>query len=233
MKLIAHRCGTDRYPELTVQAAQYSLSHGALYVEMDIRRTADGAFVICHDKTARRLFGDGRNISKLTLSEFLSLRHVSDPRYPAYALEDFLKDGIRNILFHVKEGGENLPALTELCGRYGILSDMVLGLQSPEDVTAVRKLCPGVKTLAFMPGVNGIEEFAAAGAEYIRLWEDWVSPTAVQRVKDTGRAFWVMAGQKALTGYADKAHLFLWEQMGADAVLVNEVEKTRAVLGYA
>ncbi len=223
MNLIAHRCGTDVYPELTIEAAKHSLAAGAVYAEADIRKTSDGAFVVCHDKTARRLFGDERKISVMTLSEFLSLRHVSDTRYPAYSLEDFLKGGVRNILYHIKEGGENLPALLELCSRYGVLSDGVFGLQSAEDVVTVKTLFPCSKILAFMPIPDLVEEFSAAGAEYIRLWEDWMTPENIRRVKQTGKALWVMAGNPVLPGYTDEENPALWEREGAEAILVNEV----------
>lgn len=57
MELIAHRAGTDRYPELTLDAARYSLQAGAAYVELDIRFTREDIPVISHDDNAQRLFG--------------------------------------------------------------------------------------------------------------------------------------------------------------------------------
>ena len=86
MKIIAHRCGTDRYPELTVAAARHSLAAGAAYVEMDVRFTADGVPVIHHDDTAAGLFGDPRRIAEMTLPEFLALRR-DVVRYSGSAME--------------------------------------------------------------------------------------------------------------------------------------------------
>ena len=99
MKIIAHRCGTDRYPELTVAAARHSLAAGAAYVEMDVRFTFDGVPVIHHDDTADGLFGDPRRISEMTLPEFLALRHKSDPAFCSHTMEDFLRCGVRQILY--------------------------------------------------------------------------------------------------------------------------------------
>ena len=116
MKIIAHRCGTDRYPELTVAAARHSLAAGAAYVEMDVRFTADGVPVIHHDDTAAGLFGDPRRIAEMTLPEFLALRRQSDPAFCSHTMEDFLRCGVRQILYHVKQGGARLQPLLDLCG---------------------------------------------------------------------------------------------------------------------
>ncbi|GAA1967305.1 glycerophosphodiester phosphodiesterase [Amycolatopsis minnesotensis] len=49
----AHRGGSEEYPPATAEAYQSSVETGAEYVELDIRRTADGRLVVYHDD-----FGD-------------------------------------------------------------------------------------------------------------------------------------------------------------------------------
>lgn len=41
LKLIAHRSGTDRYPEQSRRAARFSLSQNVDFVEMDVRFTRE------------------------------------------------------------------------------------------------------------------------------------------------------------------------------------------------
>ena len=41
MKIIAHRCGTDKFPKLTIDSAKHSLKYGAYLVEMDVHFTSD------------------------------------------------------------------------------------------------------------------------------------------------------------------------------------------------
>ncbi|HZJ77856.1 MAG TPA: glycerophosphodiester phosphodiesterase family protein [Clostridia bacterium] len=94
MYIIAHRCGTDRFPELTVESALNSLKVGASFVEMDLRFTKDGHPVINHDKNAQALFGCDKNISEMDLNEFLSLRHKTSTGFSAHTLEDFFKAGV-------------------------------------------------------------------------------------------------------------------------------------------
>ncbi len=231
MKIIAHRCGTDRYPELTVAAARHSLAAGAAYVEMDVRFTADGVPVIHHDDTAAGLFGDPRRIAEMTLPEFLALRRQSDPAFCSHTMEDFLRCGVRQILYHVKQGGARLQPLLDLCRRYGCEEQIALGLTSAEDIRYAREHS-GAAILAFLPAPERIAEFAAAGADAIRLWESWLTPETIRAVRQTGKELWIMAkapGQAV--GYTAPETLLFWrDEWGADGVLLNEVRPALALL---
>lgn len=227
MKIIAHRCGTDKYPELTVAAARHSLLHGADYVELDLRRTADGAFVVCHDSSARRLFGVNKKIRDISLTEFLSFRHVADRSFPSHTPEHFLEAGIKKMLYHIKESDSNLTDIVELCENFGVLSDCVFGLQSAKDIRIMKDFCPNAKILAFIPCPEHIDEFAKAGADYIRLWENWLDAENIALVKETGKELWVMAGSFITPGDTNYDYINIWREMGAKAILINEVEKIK------
>jgi len=229
MKIIAHRCGTDRFPELTVASARHSLACGASLVEMDTRFTADGAVVICHDPSTLKLFGSDRKISEMALSEFLALRHVKDVSFCSHSLEHFLVCGIKDILFDVKEGGaENLAAIMALCEKYGCEKSVVWGVRHAGDVEYIKSRDAGNKVLAFAP-VDKIEEFIAAGADFIRLWERDASAENFTRILGAGKKLWIMAKspEHGGTGYTALGNLEKWRDMGADGVLLNEVENAR------
>ena len=87
----------------------------------------------------------------------------------------------------------------------------------------MRERYPSVKILSFMPDVARIEEYAAAGTDYIRLWEHWLTEENVQRVLATGKKLWIMSGNYETVGYTDLANLAKWRDMGADGVLLNDV----------
>ena len=78
-----------------------------------------------------------------------------------------------------------------------------------------------------MPDPEHIEDFARAGANYIRLWENWLTAQNTDLVKKTGKELWIMSGSFIAPGYTDYANIRLWKEMGADAVLVNEFEKIK------
>ncbi len=48
-KIQAHRGFSEIYPENTLLSFQEAVHAGADGIEMDIRRTADGVFVVIHD----------------------------------------------------------------------------------------------------------------------------------------------------------------------------------------
>src|SRR4051812_38351540 len=63
--VIAHRGASAARPENTVEAFRHAAELGADWVELDVRRTADGALVIHHDA----VLPDGRTIVELAASD--------------------------------------------------------------------------------------------------------------------------------------------------------------------
>lgn len=232
MILAAHRCGTETYPELTLDAARDSLEHGADCVEMDIRFTKDRIPVISHDKDGVKLFGTAKDVCELTLEEFKKLRFLGKPEYHPHTLDEVLLSGVGPILFHIKEGGEQLETILRAVRQYGYEKKVIMGVQLAADAAAVKAFNPEMKVLAFMTDKEATDDFLGAGADIIRLWEDWVTEEKVRRIHERGRHIWVMAGSSAkhTTGYTSKEELLKWKAMGIDGVIINEVSKTRLLL---
>lgn len=63
--VIAHRGASAARPENTIEAFRYARSLGADGVELDVRRSADGQAVVCHDAW----LSDGRMIADLATEE--------------------------------------------------------------------------------------------------------------------------------------------------------------------
>lgn len=227
--VIAHRGGTDRYPELTLDTARYSLMLGADYVEMDVRITADGVYVISHDADGRRLFGSSAAISSMTAREFTALRYRSDPDYHGLTLRELLDSGIAPILLHIKSGGANLPGILACIEDSRMAGQVVVGVESPGDIRTAREY--GMRTLAFCPTPAAVGDSIAAGADIIRLWENWVTADAIMEIRTTGRPVWIMAGSSEGVGHTADENLLRWRDMGAGGVLINEVARAKRVLG--
>lgn len=66
---LAHRGGTEAYPENTMPAFEHAISLGYRIVETDVHLTADGHLVAFHDPTLRATSLGGGEIADLTLSE--------------------------------------------------------------------------------------------------------------------------------------------------------------------
>ena len=227
MKKIAHRSGPTVFPEQTVASAKQALADGAEMIEIDTRFTADGQIAVCHDSNALRVFGIDKAIDEMTAAEFTALRHKDAPDYTAHLLTDYLDAGIAPLLLHVKVGGEKLIPLLDTLRAADYLGKVTLGVTTTEDIRIVKAYDPAISVLAFMGRAEYIDESAEAGADYIRLWEKWVTPERVERILSHGKKVWIMAnywdGEKEIGGYTTEENLRLWASMQVDGVLMNDI----------
>ncbi|RED55747.1 glycerophosphodiester phosphodiesterase [Cohnella lupini] len=230
MLLIAHRGGTDRYPELTLEASQCSLELGADYVELDIRFTKDNVPVIAHDSDALRLFGNSSKISDLTEEQFKSLKYLLNDSCHPHTLEEVLKSGVAPILFHIKEGGSALTRILEYIRAHGYEDKVIMGVVTVGDVRLVKAFNHEIKVLAFIPSKEAIMEFIEQGADIIRLWEPWVDEPSVSLVQQAGKQVWIMAAYGGIIGNTSAEKIVQWKHMGIDGVLADLVAENKALL---
>ena len=192
MKLIAHRSGPSIFPEQTIISARHALSQGADLVEIDVRLTADKQIAVTHDQNLMRIFGVDRNIGDITAQEFLSLRHAKDPAFPAHLLEHYLQADIAPLLLHIKEYAV-IDELLRIIDAYGYADRVVLGVATPATARQIRAHNPELKILTFSKQ-EYTDEFISMEVDYIRLWESWLTPELVQKVKSSKSECWVMSG---------------------------------------
>ena len=67
--VIAHRGAHREAPENTLASLEQAIEIGCDYVELDVRRTKDGALVIMHDSSVNRMTNGKGKIADLTLAE--------------------------------------------------------------------------------------------------------------------------------------------------------------------
>ncbi|MBE6705262.1 MAG: hypothetical protein E7583_08375 [Ruminococcaceae bacterium] len=225
MRIIAHRSGPVNYPEQTVLSALDAIRMGAEMVEVDVRFTKNGDLAIHHDDRADYLFGDERNIPEMTTTEFLSLRHKRNPEFCSHLLDHYMAAGAFPLLIHIKDE-KTIPKILELSERYGCTDKITLGVLTADGVRNAKRIIPDVKVLVFMGSPENTDECVEAGADYIRLWEDWFTKENVARVKKhSGVELWCMAGKCTPegVGYTTKENVERFVRMGADGILVNDV----------
>jgi glycerophosphoryl diester phosphodiesterase len=70
---IAHRGDPFAHRENTLAAFAAAVGAGADMIELDVRRTADGAAAVVHDPTLERLWGLRRRVADLTMDELGAL----------------------------------------------------------------------------------------------------------------------------------------------------------------
>lgn len=103
--LVAHRGGGGLAPENTLPAFDRALELGASCLELDVRRSSDGAVVVFHDETTERVTGERGTVEERTAGELARL----DAGFT------FSPDGGRTFPFRGQ--GVRIPTLAELLER--------------------------------------------------------------------------------------------------------------------
>jgi glycerophosphoryl diester phosphodiesterase len=112
----AHRGGCTDYPENTLAAFRAAARLGAAMIELDLRRSADGAIVVLHDARVDRTTNGRGRLDRLTLAEIRSLdagswKHPRFARERIPTLEEVLRIVPRNIWLNLQiKRGEPIAA---------------------------------------------------------------------------------------------------------------------------
>lgn len=105
VQIVAHRTGGYLAPENSVQGIYMAAEHGAAGSETDVQRTADGHYVINHDDTFKRLYGDPHKVFELTFAQVRALRN-SEGEPPA-TLDELLDAAQKaNITLYIELKGQ-------------------------------------------------------------------------------------------------------------------------------
>jgi glycerophosphoryl diester phosphodiesterase len=102
---IGHRGAAGHAPENTLAAIQKGIALGADFVEIDVRRTADGVLVVLHDETVNRTTDGKGRVDRLSLQEVTKFNAGNDEHIPT--LEEVLKviPGSAGLMLELKVKG--------------------------------------------------------------------------------------------------------------------------------
>lgn len=82
--VIAHRAGGVEAPENTVAGIEKAIALKADMAEIDVQRTKDGAYVINHDETFKRVAGESRSAQEMTLAEVREVKLAQGASVPTF-----------------------------------------------------------------------------------------------------------------------------------------------------
>ena len=182
-------------------AFRTAVEQGADWIELDVRRTRDGALVVLHDETLLRTTGDPRKVREVDAAEVVQLDAGSwfSPEYagtPIPRLEEVLafasETGVR-LNIELKPSGDARPlakAAAELVQAYGLEEQCVLASPSYEVLEAVRAYAPELRTLYVMAVAYGdLLRLDAADAFSVR--DVNVTANLVNRLHNGQKTLWV------------------------------------------
>ena len=226
MKIIAHRCGTDRFPQLTIEGARNSKDAGADYIELDIRFTKDNVPVVCHDPDCEYLFGSRKSVRDITIQEYLKFRNIRNEACKSFSFEEFLEMDIKPLLLDVKETGDRLIPLLDILREYDYEEEVIIGVRSLEDISVINNFNPDIKTLIFLKSPDILHDFLIDGISVIRIREAWVSEGIINEIHSHNKQVFITAGVSKTPGfgYTTAENVILYNKMGVDGILLDEIE---------
>lgn len=222
--MIAHRGASAVAPENTVEAFEAARRMGADWVELDVRRSADGVAVVHHDAH----LADGRMIGDLAAVEL-------PDRVPslAEALEACGPMGVNIEIKNLPEDpdfdGENLvaDAVAGLIAAYLGPERALVSSFNVDAADAVRAADPAVATAflyGFLDPAQAVARAKAHRMAAIHPFDPCVDAALVRRAHDAGLAVNVWTVN-------DPDRMAELVAMGVDGIITDTPDVARSVIG--
>jgi glycerophosphoryl diester phosphodiesterase len=221
---IGHRGAPTVATENTMPSIDAAIDAGADLVEIDVRLTRDGAPVLLHDRTLKRLWGKAVDIGDLELADLPGRAAGREPLIPT----------LREALEHVKgRGGRLLIDITSVAegvASASVVSEMGLAAETaltgdPDGLAEVRARLPDavIAMTWTRPGLPGAELLAQVRPQYHSQHHEWLSPAVVDAAHAAGLrvSAWTVDDQRRMGELAG---------MGVDAITSNEIALLVATL---
>ncbi len=222
MLAIAHRGEPVGHRENTLPAFAAAAAAGADMVEIDLRRTRDGAIVVLHDQTLDRLWGLHASVGDLDLADVVGLGE-GDVRIPTLAA---VLDAVELPMMVDFTRREVVPGGLEAVRAAGALGRSLFVTGNVAALRQLRALSPEARI--GLTWVDGPEPPLALldelGAEFWNPMFGFVSAAAVARVHEAGR----LVSTWTVDDPEDMARMV---EAGVDAVVSNRIGALVAHLG--
>jgi glycerophosphoryl diester phosphodiesterase len=225
--VIGHRGASAARPENTLEAFRHAAELGADWVELDVRRTADGALVVHHDAA----LSDGRPIVELAEVDL----PTTIPSLAA-ALSACAGMGVNIEIKNSPDDADFDPG-DRIAARVAEMLDadppvlagdrvLVTSFNRPT-VEAVRRAAPRVPTGRLVSHLRDpagtIERTAAAGHVALNPWESLVDDQLMALARDAGlRVYpWTVDDPERMRALVD---------LGVDGIITNVPDVARSVV---
>ncbi|MDT8330710.1 glycerophosphodiester phosphodiesterase family protein [Roseomonas gilardii] len=232
-RVIAHRGCSTFHRENSPAAWRGAMEAGADLIEADLRLTADGRIVCCHDADLRRLAAQPLVLRETSAVALAGIAAGGVPVAPPLALLFDTLPEAQPILFDVKdERPEALDAILDAL-RGVPARPVTLGLHALDSVVRVRAAGWDGAILGFLGPGSDEEAFFTAGGTHLRLWEWDTAPGRIAAHTERGRPVWITTGEGATgrkVGDFDPAALRRMAGEGAGGFLVNDPAAARRAL---
>lgn len=170
---IGHRGAAGHAPENTLAAIQKGIALGVDFVEIDVRRTADGVLVVLHDATVNRTTDGKGRVDRLLLRDIAKLNAGNGEHIPT--LEEVLKiaAGKAGLMLELKAEGVAQQTV-ESVREAGFKSPVIYASFLHNELTHVRAANPEASLMVLFGGLfrASVARAIQYGSSYVGLRHD-------------------------------------------------------------
>ena len=198
--VIAHRGEHLRHHENTLEAIEGAIAAGADFVELDIRKTSDGQYMLMHDSSVDRMTDGHGKVSEMPWDELRTLRvqdkrltNVPPSRIPLFS--EALKACSGRIRLYLDFKSGDPVKVAALLRAAGMVSNTMV-YDSPDHVDGWRKAQPDIGFILGTP--DAVRKNPAALKTFVERyrptaldgeWEEW-QPAVLEAAPATGTRVW-------------------------------------------
>ena len=184
---IGHRGAAGHAPENTLAAIQKGIALGVNFVEIDVRRTADGVLVALHDQTVNRTTNGKGRVDRLCLRDIEKLDAGDGEHIPT--LEEVLQAAARKtgLMLELKIRGAAQQTI-EAVREAGIRDSVIYASFLHDELQHVRTVDPEASLMVLFGGLSRVSVARAVkyGSSYAGLPHDKATRVLVDSFHRSG-----------------------------------------------
>lgn len=173
---IGHRGAAGHAPENTLAAIQEGIALGVDFVEIDVRRTADGALVILHDATVNRTTNGKGRVDRLSLEEVRTFNAGKGEHIPTLEEAIEIAAGKTGLMLELKIKGAAQQTV-EAVREAGFRDPVIYASFLHDELKHVRTSDPDASLMALFGSLSRatVSRAMKYGASYVGLCHDTVT----------------------------------------------------------
>lgn len=216
---IGHRGAAGHAPENTLAAIEQGIALGVDFVEVDLRRTADGVLVVLHDASVNRTTNGRGRIDRLSLREVKKLDAGNGECIPTLAEVLATVSGRCGLMLELKVEG-TARQVVETVQSAGFSGPVVYASFLHDELTDVRAADPQAPLLALFSRVPhaSVARATKYRATYVGLQHDIATGRLIDSFHHAGLLVWVYTVDK-------KGDIRRALSLGVDGVVSNVPER--------
>lgn len=218
--LVAHRGYSAQAPENTIPAIQKAAEYGFDYVEIDIRQTKDGVWVLMHDEDIKSVCDKRGKVSSYTYYDLIACNVVKGANADEYenlkvptleqALKACLEFNVKPMIEIKDYTDEGLKTLLDTVEKYGFIKSCSIISFSRSAVEGVRALNSEVKIFKLVSTLSDEELEKCLAAKDMGVSfngnEKKNTPEKIRQLQDAGipLACWTVDDGETMQKWVDE-----------------------------